>query len=312
MVVSDSKIIADLLKRLEGLTVALATPLDDRGELDRPALQRLINGVIDQGAAGVFPLGWCGEQPCLTDNVRETVMHETVQITAGRVPVIIGVSEQSLVRALNQAVIARKAGADIVLSTPPFSYPVPQHSVYDFFRILAEESGLPVIAYHNEEVSVLIEVETTIRLSETPGMLGLKAFGNLVFLQRLLRQTHCPGRFAVFTANEYLFGPALFLGARYSTMGGPGNLIPRWCVEMHRAAAQGKWAKVAEQHQRLISFCEAIYVGFESAYSVVKYTMSRLGIGTPYVSAPLPSLRAQDRKRLDKALEEFSDMLATY
>ncbi len=312
MVASDSRTMADLLKRLEGLTVALATPLDDEGELDKPALHRLINGVIDQGASGVFPLGWCGEQPCLTDKVREAVMHEAVQITSGRVPVIMGVSEQGLVRTLNQAAIARKAGADIVLSTPPFSYPVSQHSVYDFFRILAEESELPVIAYHNEEVSVVIELETAVRLSETPGMLGLKAYANLIFLQRLFRQAHRPGRFVVFSADEYLFGPALFLGSRYSTMGGPGNLIPGWCVEMHRAAAQGKWAKVAEQHQRLISFCEAIYVGFESAYSVVKYTMSRLGVGTPYVNAPLPSLPAQDRKRLDKALEEFSDMLASY
>ncbi len=221
-------------------------------------------------------------------------------------------SEQGLVRALNQAVIARKAGADVVLSTPPFSYPVPQHSVYDFFRILAEESGLPVIAYHNEEVSVSIEVETAVRLSETPGMLGLKAYGNLVFLQRLLRQAHRPGQFAIFSADEYLFGPALFLGARYSTMGGPGNLVPRWCVKMHHAATQGNWAKVTEQHQRLISFCETIYVGAESAYAAVKYAMSRLGIGASYISAPLPSLTAEHRKRVDKALQEFADILDTY
>ncbi len=312
MAALDSKIIPSLLKRLEGLTVALATPLDDRGKLDKPALHRLVNGVIDKGAAGVFALGWMGEQPCLTDRVRETVMHEVVQTTAGRVPVIIGVSEQSLMRTLDQAATARKAGADIVLSTPPYSYPVPQHSVYDFFRILAEESELPVIAYHNEEVNVLIELETAIRLSETPGMLGLKAFGDLIFLQRLLRQADRSGRFAVFAAVEYLFGPALLVGARYSTMGGPGNLIPGWCVEMHHAATQGNWTKVAEQHQRLISFCEAIYVGAESAYAAVKYAMSRLGIGASYISAPLPSLTAEHRKRVDKALQEFADILDTY
>ncbi len=309
MSVSDSKTIGDLLERLEGLTVALATPLDDRGEVDKLGFRRLIDRVIDQGASGVFPLGWCGEQPCLTDKVRKTVMYEAVQITAGRVPVIVGVSEQSSSRALDQAITARKAGADIVLSTPPYSYPIPQHSVYEFFQVLAQESELPVIAYHNEEVSTVIEEETAIRLSQTPGMLGLKCYSSLLRLQRLLRLAHRPGRFAIFTADEYLFGPALFLGASYSTMGGPGNLTPGWCVRMHRAAAQGEWGKVAEQHQRLVALCDAIYVGAESAYPVVKYAMSRLGIGTPRISPPLPTLPSEHQKRVDKALREFADIL---
>lgn len=312
MSASDSKTIASLLKRLKGHTGALITPLDDRGKLDKPALHRLINGVIDKGAAGVFPLGWCGEQPLLTDSVREAVMHEAVQSANGRVPVIVGVSEQSLMRTLEQAAIARKAGVDIVLSPPPYSYPISQHSVYDFFRILAEESELPVIAYNNEEVNVPIELETVVRLSETPGMLGLKDNADFIGLQRRLRQAHRPGRFAVFSAAEYCFGPALLVGARYSILGGPGNLIPGWCVEMHRAAVQENWAKVAKQHQRLISFCEAFYVGAESPYTSVKYAMSRLGIGSSYLSPPLPSLTAGVRKIVDKALEEFADMLNTF
>ena len=83
---------AELLSQLEGFTVALATPLDDTGDFDPDAFQRLTNRAIKSGAAGVFALGWMGEQPCLTDRVREAVMNEVVQITAGRVPVIIGVS----------------------------------------------------------------------------------------------------------------------------------------------------------------------------------------------------------------------------
>ena len=60
-----SETTADLLKALEGVTVALVTPLDAEGRLDVLALERLVERVIRFGGCGIFPLGWCGEQPML-------------------------------------------------------------------------------------------------------------------------------------------------------------------------------------------------------------------------------------------------------
>lgn len=300
---------ANLLKRLEGVVVALATPLDDRGELDRSAYQRLINRVINSGASGVLALGWMGEQPCLTDSTRDTVMKEVVQITAGRVSTIIGVSEQSLSRTITQALLARQAGADIILSTAPYSYSMPQDMVYDFFYSLNEKIGLPLIAYHNEETSVPIELETAVRLSGTSGIIGIKDNSNLVRLQRLLRQADRPGQFAVIGGNEYLFGPALLVGTRYSILGGPGNLMPGWCVKMYHIAKQGDWNQLANQHQRLVDFCEAMYTGADSPYSAVKYALSKIGLCTSNISCPLPPVSEDHKKCVDEALCEFADML---
>ena len=46
-----------LLARLPGMTVALATPLDDNGSLDRKAFRALIDHVLGEGAAAAFALG---------------------------------------------------------------------------------------------------------------------------------------------------------------------------------------------------------------------------------------------------------------
>ena len=54
-----------LLARLPGMTVALATPLDDNGSFDREAFRGLIDHVLGEGAAATFALGWMGEQPAL-------------------------------------------------------------------------------------------------------------------------------------------------------------------------------------------------------------------------------------------------------
>lgn len=49
--------VPQLLQRMEGLIVALATPLDDRGDLDLPGLSRLLETVIAGGTSCIFPLG---------------------------------------------------------------------------------------------------------------------------------------------------------------------------------------------------------------------------------------------------------------
>ena len=71
---SDQK----LLERLPGMTVAIATPLNDDGELDADALHWLIDRVIEGEAASVFALGWMGEQPLLSDSMRRQVMCEII------------------------------------------------------------------------------------------------------------------------------------------------------------------------------------------------------------------------------------------
>ena len=70
--------------------------------------------------------------------------------------------------------------------------------------------------------------------------------------------------------------------------------------------------KVSKQHQRLVDFYQATFPGAESGYSVIRYAMSRVGIGSSYISPPLPPASDEDKKRVDKALQAFSDVVDTY
>src|ERR1039457_5563309 len=89
-----------LLSRMEGVTTAICTPLTSAGDLDVAALDRLIEHAIERGISCIFPLGWCGEGPLLPDRVRIDVIRNTCHMVRDRVPVMVGVSEQSLPRGL--------------------------------------------------------------------------------------------------------------------------------------------------------------------------------------------------------------------
>ena len=302
--------ISNLLTTMEGLIVALATPLAEDGKLDIDGLERLIERVIEGGASCLFPLGWCGEQPLLTRSVNEAMMRETCRIAAGRLPVMVGVSEQSIPKALELAALARKAGADLLLATPPYSYPIPQELIYNYFKELASQSNRPLVIYQNDELGVRVELETMVRLSEIPGLIGVKAYVPFVELQRYFHRAHKPGQFSVISGDEYLFGAALLLGIRHFTMGGPGNFSPGWCTGIYRSALEADWEAVREKQKKLTDFCDAVYFGVDSAYAAVKYILERLNICSARISSPHRILPSEQKKKIDAAIEEFRDILA--
>ena len=301
--------ISSLLNQMEGLTVALATPLNEGSELDVAGLERLIERVIAGGASCLFPLGWMGEQPLVSNSTRQAVMAETCRIAKDRLPVMVGVSEQGLPRALEQAKMAREAGADLILSTPPYSYHIPQALIYDYLQELAATSGMPLVVYQNDEVGVSVDVDTLVRLSQTPGIVGVKVYMPFLSLQQSFLRAHRPGHFAVMSGDEYLFGAALLLGIRHFTMGGPGNLCPGWCTSIYNSAVVGNWEAVTAKQKRLIAFCDALYAGPGTAYATVKYALERLGVCSARISSPHGIIMPEQQAQVNAILEDFADVV---
>lgn len=300
---------ANLLDRLTGMTVALATPLDERGRVHMKDLRKLVDRALAGGAAGFLALGWCGEQPLLMDADRRLVLETIVEETNGRIPVIAGVSEQSLPRALAQAKMARAVGADLILSTPPYSYPLGAALLAEYFARLAGESRMGLIVYNNHEVGVHVDLELAARLAKTDGVVGIKDTSTMSMLQRLLSLFHRPGRFIILSGDEYHLGPGLLVGVTHTTMGGPGNLCPWWCSDIHLAARQNRWADVAAGHRRLVQFCDALYALGPSPYAIVKVALSVLGYGSGLSTPPLPAPTAAQRKAVARLLKKFPDVV---
>ena len=300
---------AILLQRMEGLTVALSTPLNDDGTLDVAGMERLIELVLDGGVTCLFALGWAGEGPLLSDETRAAVMRETCRIARGRVPVMIGVSEQSLERSLPLANAARQAGADLVLSTPPYSYDVPEHLLADYFRDLAARSGMPLVVYQNDELGKRLSFDTLQQLRQTPGIVGTKTYVPYLELQRYFYKLHEPNRFAVMSGDECQYAAALQLGVRHFTMGGPGNFCPAFCTSIYLRASEGQWDAVRDMQRRLAEFCDAVYAPAQSAYAAIKAVLHCMGICSRHISSPHFPVSDDEQERIRAVLQNYGDIL---
>ena len=74
----------------KGLGIALITPFTQDGQVDYPALIRLVNYQLDNGADFFCILATTGETPCLTREEKLKIKNLVVDLVQARVPILMG------------------------------------------------------------------------------------------------------------------------------------------------------------------------------------------------------------------------------
>src|ERR1700746_1838837 len=114
---------------LRGVLAALVTPLTQEGDVDEPAVGRLVEHVLAGGVSGLLPLGSTGETASLDEASRRRMPGAVLRAARGGVPVICGVAQSHLSAAQAEVDAAAKLGADAALVAPPFYYLIDQATV---------------------------------------------------------------------------------------------------------------------------------------------------------------------------------------
>lgn len=101
-----------------GVFVIAPTPFTPDGAIDMASVETMTAGYLAAGAHGLTLLGIMGEAPKLTEAESLSVVRRVLEVTAGRVPVVVGVSAPgfAMMRALAQGAMA--AGAAGVMFSP--------------------------------------------------------------------------------------------------------------------------------------------------------------------------------------------------
>src|SRR5882757_3094242 len=133
---------------LTGSLVAIATPMQEGGALDLPALRKLIDFHIGNGTAGIVIVGTTGESPTVDVDEHCTLIRSAVEYAAGRIPVIAGTGGNSTREAIELTAYAKKVGAKYSLSVVPYYNKPMQEGLYRHFKAIAEACDLPMILYN--------------------------------------------------------------------------------------------------------------------------------------------------------------------
>ena len=164
----------------KGSNVALITPFKNN-RLDEDNYVKLINFHLENGTNGLVPAGTTGESPTLSHYEHQKVIQLCVSETKNKVPVIAGTGSNSTEEAISLSKHAEKAGADGILIVTPYYNKPTQEGLYQHYKSINDNCGLPIIIYNIPSRSVVdMSIDTMARLFELKNIVGVKdATGDL-------------------------------------------------------------------------------------------------------------------------------------
>jgi 4-hydroxy-tetrahydrodipicolinate synthase len=125
-----------------GLVHAPLTPFAD-GRIGYDTYSKVIDFHLRNGAEGLALPMHAGESVSLTAEERKALAEFAIKHVAGRLPVIINVSEAGTAIASSLAAHARKAGAAALICSAPYYWTPPQTMLVEHFTAIGQAGGLP-------------------------------------------------------------------------------------------------------------------------------------------------------------------------
>ena len=89
--------------QLRGCGTALVTPFHQDGSINEAALRSLVAWQVESGIDFLVPCGTTGETPTLTHDEWLRVIEITIEVVAGRVPIVAGATSNSTHEAVSKA-----------------------------------------------------------------------------------------------------------------------------------------------------------------------------------------------------------------
>lgn len=243
---------------LRGLLPACATPTTPYGAVDRDAMKRLVQYMLDEGAGGLVPLGGTGEFTSFSQQERNAAMEACVEAAAGRAPVVAGVLSAGFGDACEAASDFRKIGADAIMLIPPYYAKTDQQGVMDYFRKVRDTVDIPIVLYDNPVRSrIVLTPETIAALAQDGTVIGMKASNTDIYHFDLLMQQVGPG-FQMLSGYDTLFAQQISMGARGGVLTS-AVLVPGIWNDVQQLAEAGRFADALALQRKLCPLMDALF-----------------------------------------------------
>jgi 4-hydroxy-tetrahydrodipicolinate synthase len=289
------------MKPIVGSIVALVTPMHEDGSVDYDGLRRLIDWHIAEGTDCIGVVGTTGESPTVSVDEHCEIIRVAVQHAKGRVPIMAGTGGNSTREAIELSRFAKEVGADCTLSVVPYYNKPSQDGIYAHFKAIAEAVDVPMVLYNvpGRTVADMLP-ETTLRLAQVPGVIGIKeATGNIERACQLIK--HAPKGFSIYSGDDPTAIALMLLGG-HGNVSVTANVAPRAMHELCKAALAGQVREATQIHLKLLALHKNLFV--ESSPTPTKWALSRIGRCGPTVRLPILPLSPNGQAAVEQALRE--------
>lgn len=288
--------------KIQGSIVALVTPMKGDGSIDWLALESLLEWHISEGTNAVVSVGTTGESPTLAIDEHLDVIRRTIDVVAGRIPVIAGTGANCTREACELTTAAAKSGANATLQVVPYYNKPTQEGMFQHFSKIASSVDIPVILYNvpGRTVADLLP-ETIARLALVPNIIGVKeATGDMERARRI--RNLCPDDFQLFSGDDPTALECFRCGAS-GDISVTANVAPALMSQMCAAAISGRIDEAARLDERLQPLHHALFV--EPNPIPTKWALAEMGKIEAGIRLPLTELSATGVSKLRPVLQQM-------
>jgi len=284
-----------------GVYPAATTQFTSELALDLPATQKVQSALIDDGVDGIIVAGTVGENNSLEPDEKRAVLKAGCEVAAGRVPVLVGVSELTTRRAVAFARDAEQIGADALMVLPAMVYVPTDEELYTHFKAVAEATSLPVMLYNNPPAyRVSISMEVLRKLSSVTNIVAIKE--SAPDPRRFTDVFNTFGdRFTLVAGLDDIALEGLLLGAS-GWVSGLTNAFPRESVALVAAVRKGDLATALSIYRW---FMPLLHLDAEhDLVQSIKLAEQIMGRGSERVRLPRLPLSGERRKEVTAWVEK--------
>lgn len=285
----------------EGYIVALITPFKN-GKLDMPALEKLVDWHANEGTKGIVIGGTTGESPTLHPEELGEAVRVALNTAQKRIPILAGTGSNSTEKTIQLTQLAEKAGADGALIVSPYYNKPTQEGLFQHYQAVHNASNLPIVLYNVPgRTSGDIQVDTVVRLSKLPRIVGIKdASADLT--RPVKTRKACGPTFRQLSGEDAIIVPFLAQGG-HGCISVTANVAPRLCAELYDAWTKGDQTKVEQLNDKLMPLHQVMFV--ETNPLPAKYACAKMGFVQPEWRLPLCPPSTNTQQQVDKVLADL-------
>ncbi|HOL94206.1 MAG TPA: dihydrodipicolinate synthase family protein [bacterium] len=291
----------DHREKLSGIFLPVTTPFNEDMSIDLGALQSNMRFYAQTGIKGFLALGSNGENRCLRESEKLTVLQTILETKRPDQIVMTGCIYDSTPLTVEFMRTAQHLGSDYAtLLTPSyFRKQMTPPVLVDYFTECAESAGIPVLLYNAPGFTgVTLTRETVSILARHPNIVGIKDSAPTGIEQFIPLDN---AGFCVMAGSAAFIYPTMRLGLR-GGIASLGNAFPEALLQLWNYGRQGPDGEGQAFHERITEANRRV----SGTYGVpgVKCAMDLAGLAGGYPRKPLRRLEGADREAVRQALVE--------
>ena len=289
------------MTELNGINLAMQTPLHKDGSVDYARWEELIDTYIDAGVHGLVLGSGTGQHPYLTRAECDRLYEIGAKRIDGRCKVICQTSALVQDEVIDRSKHAEGLGADALMILPPYlEGPDDDDGLFAFYEVIDAAINTSIIGYNIPQATgISISVGLLKRLNRLEHFSYIKdSAGDITTLQEYLATGH-----NVLNGCDPNTVFALLAGAP-GCIWGAANYMPKESVQLFDRVAENDITGAMALWQRMIPSLLCIWRG--NYIPKVKAASRLRGFDGGGVRAPLQDLSAEEMRTLAASLESLA------